>query len=130
MRPLSLAIAGLALAVALGACGQASGSGAAPSAAASADPNATTIIADGLKFDRSSYTAPAGKPITIAFENKDGAPHNVAIAKDDGFGQKVFEGPIVNGPTTTTYSIGALAAGTYFFRCDVHPDMKGTLVVQ
>ncbi len=28
-----------------------------------------------------------------------------------------------------TYSVPALAAGSYVFICDIHPDMKGTLTV-
>jgi hypothetical protein len=27
-----------------------------------------------------------------------------------------------------TYDVPALEAGSWFFRCDVHPDMKGTFV--
>jgi plastocyanin len=29
-----------------------------------------------------------------------------------------------------TYGVPALAPGTYFFRCDVHPAMSGELVVR
>ena len=28
------------------------------------------------------------------------------------------------------YEVGALEPGEYFFRCDVHTDMKGTFVVE
>jgi len=28
-----------------------------------------------------------------------------------------------------TYDVPALAPGSYFFRCDVHPDMAGELTV-
>lgn len=31
---------------------------------------------------------------------------------------------------TMLYEIPALERGEYFFRCDVHPDMIGTLVVE
>lgn len=126
-RPL-LFLSGLAIALAIAACGQATGG--APSAAASSDPNATTIVARDLRFEQSSYTAPAGRAFTVVFDNRESVPHNVTIAKDDGFGQKVFEGEIFSGPGSRTYSVGPLAAGTYPFRCDVHPDMKGTLVVR
>ena len=33
------------------------------------------------------------------------------------------------GSATVTYRVGPLPAGTYLFRCDVHPFMKGAFVV-
>ena len=38
--------------------------------------------------------------------------------------------PIRTGPETATYQVGALASGSYFFHCDVHPTMTGTLTVK
>jgi plastocyanin len=32
--------------------------------------------------------------------------------------------------STVTYQVPALAAGTYGFICEVHPDMKGTITAQ
>jgi plastocyanin len=128
MRRLILPLAGLVLAVATAACSGSSGAPAASGPAASADPNAPSIVARDLRFEQSTVDVPAGSAFTLVFDNRDGAPHNVAIAKDDGFGQKVFEGEIFSGPAQRSYSVPALTAGSYFFRCDVHPDMKGTLL--
>ena len=44
-------------------------------------------------------------------------------------GTQVFKGDIVAG-TKVTYAVPALAAGTYTFICEVHPDMKGTITAQ
>ncbi len=129
MRRLVLPIALLALALALAACSQ-SAAPSASSAAASSDPNAPTIVAKDLKFEQASYQVPAGKPFTLSFDNRDSAPHNVVIASDEGFGQKLFEGEVFGGPAVKPYSVPALAAGTYYFRCAVHPDMKGTIVAK
>lgn len=130
MRRFLLPVAALALAVATAAC---SGSSTAPSGspvAASTDPNAPTIVAKDIKFEQASYTVPSGRAFTLVLDNRDGAPHNIVIAPDAGFGQKLFEGEVFSGPATKPYSVPALAAGTYYFRCEVHQDMKGTLVAQ
>lgn len=96
----------------------------------SRDPNALTISAKDLKFSSSTLSAPAGKPFQIVFDNQEGAPHNVAIYKDASAAEKVFGQDVFGGPKTVIYQVPPLSAGTYFFRCDVHPDMKGELVVR
>jgi plastocyanin len=97
---------------------------------ASVDPNAIQISAKDLKFSTAQLSAPADKAFTIAFDNQEGAPHNVAIYRDQSASQKVFAQDPFGGPKAVTYQVGPLAAGSYFFRCDVHPDMKGTLTVK
>jgi len=107
------------------------GSSVAPSASAAAS-GATadvTISALNVAFEQSSVTAPAGKPFTILFDNKDASvPHDVYIK--DSTGADVFEGSIVNGPAQMIYNVPALAAGTYTFVCSIHSNMTGTMVVQ
>ncbi len=51
----------------------------------------------------------------------------MAIYTDSSASQAKFQGDIFAGGTRV-YSVPALAAGTYYFRCDVHPDMNGTIV--
>jgi len=85
------------------------------------------IVAQDIKFDRASLALPAGTVAPLLFDNRDGAPHNVAITSSDG--TKVFTGDTFSGPSTKTYEVPALTAGSYGFHCDVHPDMKGTLTV-
>ena len=91
-----------------------------------------TLIAAQVHFDLSAIDAPAGHGFTLVFENQDTLPHNVAIFKgSDDKGTNVFRGPIDQGPKTDDYQVPALAAGTYFFQCDVHPgSMFGTLTVK
>ncbi len=55
----------------------------------------------------------------------------MSIHSGSATGQTLFQGDIINGPASTTYSIQALPAGTYYFVCTVHPTvMIGTLTVQ
>ena len=95
-----------------------------PPVAIAAPPNAA---ADG--FAQTAVTVPAETPFEIAFDNQDpGVPHNVFIAEEEG-GTNLFEGPTINGPSTTTYAIEEpLAEGDYFFFCSIHPTtMTGTM---
>ena len=69
----------------------------------------------------------AGSAFSVAFDNQDGAPHNIRIT--DASGTKVFSGDIVTSQKVT-YQVPALAAGTYTFICEVHPDMKGTITAE
>lgn len=93
-------------------------------------PGGLQISASNLQFSTDKLTMPADTPTTLAFDNQDsGVPHNFAVFKDDAYTQNVFTGAIVTGPATQDYALPALPAGTYYFRCDVHPTMKGTLEV-
>jgi plastocyanin len=86
------------------------------------------IAAANLAFDRGRLEVPAGTAVSLVFENQESAPHNVAIYADESASNALFVGEIFGGPGTRQYQLPALAAGTYFFRCDVHPDMQGTIV--
>jgi len=103
----------------------------AASAAASVDPNATTVkvVASGIAFTTPDITAPADKAFVIAFDNQDaGTPHNIQIK--DSTGAVVFTGETFNGVATRQYQVPALKAGTYPFVCTIHPGMTGTLTVK
>ena len=93
-----------------------------------AEPNSPTIGARDTKFDRSELHVPAGRAFTLVFDNQDGASHNVAIYRDAAMSQSVFGGSVFGGPATRVYAVPQLTAGTYYFRCDVHHEMQGTVV--
>ena len=128
MNRLTLTLGPVVLAAVLSAC---SGTSAAPNGSAvpagSPSGNSVTVVAKDLKFTTPTVSAKVGSPFLIAFDNQDGAPHNIAIS--DASGAKVFKGEIVAGKQVE-YQVGALPAGTYGFICEVHPDMKGTLTVE
>ena len=125
MKRIGTTLALIALAAFVAAC---SGADAAPPA--SAAPDALKISSNNLKFSTDTLEATAGKAFQIVYENQEAAPHNVAIYKDETAKEKILVEDPFSGPKTVVYEVPALDAGTYFFRCDVHPDMKGSLVVK
>jgi plastocyanin len=128
LRGLAGTLGLLVLAVAVvGAC---SASAYSPSAPPSIDADALTISANDLVFSTATLTAPAGEPFQIVFDNQEGAPHNVAIYTDESTAEKILVEEPFSGPRVVIYNVPALAAGAYFFRCDVHPEMKGTLTAE
>jgi len=116
------------LLLALAACSSATADNGSAAPAGSYPPGTPTITAKDIAFTQHQVEAPADKGFTLVFQNVDGAPHNVAIVRD-GSGT-AFTGEVFTGPREVAYSVPALAPGTYTFRCDVHPDMTGTLVVR
>ena len=81
-----------------------------------------------VTFTQSTLTAPAGRPFTVAFDNRDNVPHNLEVR--DAAGKSLFVGDIITGPKVIVYTVPALAAGQYPFVCTVHPGMIGTLTVK
>lgn len=89
------------------------------------------VIAENIEFDTDRIVVEAGRPLSIAFENKDTAPHNIAIFEGDSpEGEVRFQGEIFPGPETMVYAAGEFEPGQYYFHCDVHPSMNGAFVVE
>jgi plastocyanin len=88
------------------------------------------MTASGLEFDTGCIEVPAGEPFTIAFGNEDPDQHNVAIYPSaEELTNPLFRGDIIGGPDTIEYDVPTLDAGEYYFQCDVHPTMNGSVVV-
>jgi plastocyanin len=87
------------------------------------------ITAQALAFDTSELVLPPAGEAVITFENQDqGVPHNVAIYTEQG-GDPIFQGEIIAGPDTIEYRFPPPEPGTYYFQCDVHPQMSGSVTV-
>jgi plastocyanin len=114
------------VALVIGACAPSAGASGQPNV--SVDPKSPALIAHGLMFDKSELDVPGNQPFDLVLDNDDGVPHNIAIYSDEGHSQVVFRGDI--GATGIhVYHVPAIAPGTYYFQCDVHPQMKGMVVV-
>jgi plastocyanin len=125
-----LSAVALVAVVAAGAVGLAHGErtfekkGAAPEAAP-----VTISAKDTNNFSTDSLTFPAARTVPLIFDNETpSTPHDVAIYDKQG-GTELFKGNLVTGIAQITYQVKPLAVGTYWFQCDVHPNMHGTLTV-
>ena len=88
----------------------------------------TTVASGGAQvalqnfaFSPASVTVKVGD--TVTWTNKDSTGHTVA--SDDG---TTFTSPTM--ATGATFSFTFTKAGTYAYHCSIHPNMKGTVVVQ
>jgi len=132
MKRLALALGLLSLAALLAACSGATAADSTPAPVASADSSSgsVVVVAKDISFVQPEITVPAGTAFELTLDNRDGAPHNVAIYTDSSASTKVSVGEIFSGPGQKTQSVPALTAGTYFFRCDVHQNMTGTIIAK
>ena len=106
------------------------GGGTTPAGGASAE----IKMLPGITFDTDELTIAADADVTITADNTDGF-HNFAVynsrdeAEDPAI-EPIGQTEIETAPFVDTVTLN-LAAGEYFFRCEVHPSiMTGTLIVQ
>jgi hypothetical protein len=120
-----LIVVAIGLALFVVACGGDSDPPAdAPEGGADAPGTSLTITAENNLFDEKRLVAPANTPITLDLVNQDaGVLHNVAVYRVSSAREVLFMGDLFPGVATRTYKFTTPSAGSYFFRCDVHPDM-------
>ncbi len=127
------------LAFALAACAAGDGDASEPaaeSAGAGGSGSGTATVTDGaveissanLEFNVTTIEATAGEDFTITLVNDDSAPHNISIYTEEG-GEQLALGPTGEGGQTVETAVSGLEPGEYYFQCDIHPEMNGTLVV-
>lgn len=90
-----------------------------PAPATPAPAGATAIRIAGFAFDPPTLTVPPGT--TVAWSNEDSAPHT-ATALDGAFDSGILD-------PGGTFSHAFAEAGTFPYRCNVHPSMQGEIVV-
>jgi plastocyanin len=121
---LGLSLAALAVISAACSGGGSSPAPASPAASDGAPTGGTVVVAKDIAFSPTTLDVTADEPTTITLDNQDDVPHNIAIK--DAAGATVFKGEIVT-KTQVDNAVPALAAGSYTFWCEVHPNMTGTL---
>lgn len=93
--------------------------------------DAPRIAANNIQFNTDQLELATDGESVLVFENQESVPHNVAIyefaGEDPDFNAPVFVGEIFPGPDTRVYSFEGPQEGTFYFRCDVHPQMEGTV---
>ena len=87
------------------------------------------VTAENLEFNAEVIEAPAGEDFTIRLVNDDTAPHNISVYSEEG-GEEIAKGDTAEGGATVETVVPALEPGEYYFVCDIHPNMNGTLVVE
>jgi plastocyanin len=91
-----------------------------------------TLEAENVAFSTDQIELPAGEETELEFTNSDSSAtsHNFSIYEDDSAKKNLFKGDVVPGGSSSTYTIPALDKGSYYFQCDIHPGMNGTVKVE
>jgi plastocyanin len=93
-----------------------------------------TVVAENIAFTTDTLALKADAANEVTLDNQDSAPHNIAIYETEADGPSktnpLFTGEIIDGGTSTDYTIEGLEAGELYFQCDVHPNMAGTVTVE
>jgi len=95
---------------------------------------AVTIVAKTIQWDLKQLLFKANATVTVTVDNQDaGIPHDFGVYSNAArTPDKEIDKPAtdVTGPAKKDYTIKPLKAGTYYFQCDIHPSMNGTITVK
>ncbi len=102
-----------------------------------ADGETVTVEMTDNAFEPDAFTVPAGATVTFELPNLGAVPHNMRVSADLTGDYDSPESVVSTPQIVSVGSTGSLTwtapseAGTYPFRCDIHPvDMVGTITVQ
>jgi plastocyanin len=86
-----------------------------------------------IKFSTNSLSWDADTSVTVTFDNQDVELHDFSLYRDEAYTDSIAKTENIPGGSSGTVKIPSLPAGTYYFRCDLHPPptypMFGTVTV-
>jgi len=84
-----------------------------------------------LSFDTDTLEATAGDDVVVTYTNDSSIPHNWHLfAGADATAPSIAKTPLMAGPgDVETVEFTVPDPGTYFYVCDIHPNMSGQMVV-
>jgi plastocyanin len=86
------------------------------------------VTAKNRAFDTKELRVPADTAVTLVFVNEESDLHNIAIRTQSGFdGDLIFRFDPVS-IKTVVLRVDPIPKGSYFFLCEIHPAMSGTVV--
>jgi plastocyanin len=89
------------------------------------------LTAEGLQFDTADLTVPAEEAFTVAVQNNDSVVHNFSIYDGkDANGEQLFKGQDVSPGGSVDEDVDAIPKGSYYFQCDYHPTMNGSVTAE
>ena len=81
-----------------------------------------------VSFETNNLIVPAGRAFELIFHNNQaGVPHNVDIGDSAAAPTTYLNGEVITGVASVTYQVPAMPAGTYYFQCEIHLNMNGTV---
>ncbi len=87
-------------------------------------PNAVMASSVAIQnFAFSPTTIKVKKGTTVTWTNNDSVGHTVTATSGGGFDSGTLD-------SGQSYSFTFTAAGTFSYKCNIHPDMMGTVIVQ
>jgi plastocyanin len=88
------------------------------------------VVIQDFAFSPTRFTLGAGDDVVIGLDNRDAAGHTFTVYLDEGFSEAQGTTlPVSAGSQDTIH--GTFEAGTYFFRCEIHPaTMQGSFTAE
>ena len=100
---------------------------------APAGPATDSMVAEQTEFNADAIELAAGKPSDFEIDNRDTVVHNLLIFQTEADAadpsSALFASPDIAGGASDSFSIKPLKKDDYYFVCEYHANMNGTVKV-